>query len=303
MKPTMIVTLRFPRWLFSTLLTCFILSALPSLVSSESVAHLFEGEKDLPPIPEGITVGAYYYPWHGDDFHRNDGYLRDLLNPRHQPVLGEYDDTRHEVVAQHLAWSRQANIRLWVCSWWGEGSREDSTISNVILQHSDLGTHKIALLYESTGRLKESENWSTHRVGPDMERMCTSFFDHPNYYKVDEKPVVVIYLSRVLDKRGVLSEVTDIMRETAMQVCNTEIFIIGDQIWNKPPASNSNYLPFLSLDAVTNYDIYGNTNNPPYAGQHTVDQYYAEQQDWKDRAAQDKVKYVPGVSPGYNVCD
>ena len=69
-----------------------------------------ENRKKLPPIPEGITVGAYYYPWHGDDFHRFGGYLRDLLEPRHQPVLGEYDDTRPEVIAQHLAWSRQANI-------------------------------------------------------------------------------------------------------------------------------------------------------------------------------------------------
>ena len=67
------------------------------------------------------------------------GYLRDLLEPRHQPVLGEYDDTHPEVIAQHLAWSRQANIQLWVCSWCGLWFREDTTISNAI----------ITLLYES----------------------------------------------------------------------------------------------------------------------------------------------------------
>ena len=101
-------------------------------------------------IPEGITVGAYYYhPWHADDFHHNEGYLHDLLEPWHQPVLGEYDDTRPEVIAQHLAWNRQANIQLWVCSWCGLWFREDTTISNTILKHPNLGDHKITLLYES----------------------------------------------------------------------------------------------------------------------------------------------------------
>jgi hypothetical protein len=166
----------------------FILLCVSTCTRVESFHHLLDS--DLPPIPEGIKVGAYYYPWHADDFHRDDGYLRDLLDPRHQPTLGEYDDTRPEIIAQHLAWSRQANIRLWVCSWWGAGAREDTTISNVIMKHTDLGDHQIALLYESTGRVKSSENWDPKRVGPDVERMCDVYFDHPNYYKVDGKPVI-----------------------------------------------------------------------------------------------------------------
>jgi hypothetical protein len=124
---------------------------------------------------------------------------------------------------------------LWVCSWWGAGSREDTTISNVIMKHTDLGDHQIALLYESTGRIKSSENWDPKRVGPDIKHMCDTYFDHPNFYKVDGKPVILMYLARVLHGVDVLGDVVAIMRETARQHCNKELFIIGDQVWSTLP--------------------------------------------------------------------
>ena len=212
--------------------------------------------------------------------------------------MGEYDDTRPEVIAQHLAWSRQANIKLWVCSWWGPGSREDETIRTAILPNPDLGKHQIALLYESTGRVKAAEGWSPHRVQDDMRHICQEYFDHPNYYKVDGVPVIVMYLSRLLHKADALETVVTIMRETAREVCDTEIFILGDQVWG--PAPTEEYMPFELLDAVTNYDIYGNVNKAPFAGQQAVNNYYQDQREWSVQAAKRGVRYVPGVSPGYN---
>ncbi len=57
-------------------------------------------------------VGAYYYPWHQNDFHNGDGYLRQELLPPQAPTLGEYDDSDPEVISQHLAWFRKSNIGL-----------------------------------------------------------------------------------------------------------------------------------------------------------------------------------------------
>jgi hypothetical protein len=68
------------------------------------------------PPPSNTTVGVYYYPWHSDDFHRNQGFVREQLKPRQEPTLGQYDDTEAASIGQHLEWSRKANIRLWVCS-------------------------------------------------------------------------------------------------------------------------------------------------------------------------------------------
>jgi glycoprotein endo-alpha-1,2-mannosidase len=262
---------------------------------------------EVPAIPKDIMVGAYYYPWYSDDFHRGDGYVRDKLIPRHQPTLGEYDDTKHKVVAQHLAWSRQANINLWLTSWWGRGRREDITISEVIMKHEDLGDHQIALLYESTSRVRQDEGWTTQRVASDMNHICRTYFQNDNYYKIDGKPVLAMYLTRSLHENDVLGKVTQIMRDTAKEVCKTEIYIIGDQVWGNAPNPSEDYPPFDYLDALTNYDLYGNTDDSTstrkrsaHASQGTVDRYYKQQADWRARAIANNVNYIPAVSPGYN---
>ncbi|KAG7363841.1 glycosyl hydrolase family 99 protein [Nitzschia inconspicua] len=257
-----------------------------------------------------ITVGVYYYPWHGKDFHRgtrNDGYLRNQLIEPQFPMLGEYDDTRPEVIAQHFLWSQRARISLWVCSWWGPNRREDNTIRNVILKHTELPKqHKITLLYEGGGRgIRASTNWDTSNVYPDMQYICTTYFSHPNYYRINNKPVIVIYLSRQMYNRGVLKTVLQKMRQAAKDKCNCELYIIGDHVWKSPPSNAAAFYepfdtPMASLDAVTNYDVYGNVGSTPYTTQAKLDQHYQRQRQWKTFSEGKGVAYIPGVSPGYN---
>jgi glycoprotein endo-alpha-1,2-mannosidase len=245
-------------------------------------------------------VGAYYYPWYREAHKwHGEGYLRREVGQ--QPTLGEYDDALPSTVAQHLAWSRKANINLWLTSWWGKDRREDKTILGVILKHADLGDHRIALFYETLYRVK-SEDWDTKRVAPDMEHICQTYFQNENYYKIDGKPVMAMYLTRVLHNNGVLGEVTKIMRATARKVCDTEIYLIGDQVFGGAPNAREDYHPFDYLDAVTNYDLYGNTGGGKntHADQGTVDRYYLEQGRWRERANAKNAGYVPAVSPGYN---
>ena len=108
-------------------------------------------EVQRPDSSTDIMVGVYYYPWHADDFHRGQGYLREKLGQC--PTLGEYDDSDPVTIERHLSWSKQANIGLWVSSWWGPGSREDETLLNSILPLPELGDHKVALFYETTSRI------------------------------------------------------------------------------------------------------------------------------------------------------
>jgi glycoprotein endo-alpha-1,2-mannosidase len=247
-----------------------------------------------------ITVGVYYYPWHGDNFHNGGGYLRNQLDPPQLPELGEYDDTKDETIQQHLSWSRQANINLWVASWWGANRLEDDTIKNVILQHDDLGDMKIALHYETSGRIRADEGYSTDRVRGDIEYMCATYFDHPNYYRIDGRPVLVMYISRKYWLLGILEEIILLMR-TAADGCGHSIYLVGDQVFQQPPAASEVYMPFFYLDAVTNYDVYGSMRSPTYyAGADVVDAYYQEQQIWRTRALAQQCSFIPAVSPGFN---
>lgn len=247
--------------------------------------------------PSNITVGAYYYPWHGNDFHNGQGYLRRELNQG--PVLGEYNDTDPKVIAQHLSWSRQANIQLWITSWWGPNRLEDTNIRDVILNHKDLGDHQVGIFYETSGRIPEDRNFSTSNVESDIEYLCKTYFDHPNYYRVDGRPVLFLYLSRKLETAGQMEEVVLLMRSVA-EFWGHDLYLVGDHVFATPPTGDDTFLPFLYLDAVTNYDVYGSMGATGYAGQDAVDSYYHNQHLWRQEARLKKCGYIPAVSPGYN---
>mmetsp|Transcript_3442 Transcript_3442/g.6280 ORF Transcript_3442/g.6280 Transcript_3442/m.6280 type:complete len:471 (+) Transcript_3442:121-1533(+) len=249
-----------------------------------------------------ITVGVYYYPWYKDDFHRGGGYVRKQLSPPQQPWLGEYDDSDPSTVSKHLQWSRQANIHLWVSSWWGEGRREDETLKNTILKHPEIGSHQIAIFYETTGRIKESEGFSTQRVAPDIEYLCREYFGHPNYFHVEEKPVLFVYLTRKLESAGKLSQVLDLMRSSARDAGCGELYIVGDHVFQGPPDVEEVYPPFTILDAVTNYDVYGSMGGKGgYMGRDGVINYYQNQQrQWQAIANDHNCAFIPAASPGYN---
>lgn len=247
-----------------------------------------------PDAPKDVTVGVYYYPWYGgDDFHGG-AYLREHLVPVQEPELGEYNDRDQDVIAQHLAWSQYAGIDLWVSSWWGPGRMTDVTMKDYILPHSDLGELKIALFYETSGRMPDFTDLSN--VEADIEYMADNYFDHPNYYKIDGKPVLFVYLTRVLSGKGLLGETMDLMRSAAAGK-GYELYVVGDQVFGQPPGSIDQ---IGLLDAITNYDVYGSSGANMYAGQSGVNSYYDAQEGWRTKAHAAGASFIPAASPGFN---
>lgn len=252
-------------------------------------------EKPEEPVePAAPLVGVYYYPWYGGSNFHGRRYLREKLVPVQTPELGEYSDRDSEVIAQHLAWCEYAGIGLWVSSWWGPGKMEDVTLKDHILKHPDLNDMQIALFYETSGRMKDFTDVSN--VASDIKYMAENYFNHPNYYKIDGRPVLFIYLTRVLSRNGVLENTMDIMRTTANEA-GFDIYIIGDQVFGQPPSSTDQ---IALLDGITNYDVYGSSGGRIYATQEKVSNYYTAQAGWRSKAHQVGVSFVPAASPGFN---
>jgi hypothetical protein len=130
--------------------------------------------------------------------------------------------------------------------------------------------------------------------------MCDDYFDHPNCYRVDGRPVVVLYISRVLHQKGTLDHAVNAMRQSANS-CGHDIFLVGDNAFSNAPRGV--YEPFLHLDAVTNYDVYGSTmrgKNESHAGTELVDACYQEQEKWRTQAIAHGCQHIPSASPGFN---
>lgn len=212
------------------------------------------------------------------------------------PTLGEYDDSRPETISQHLQWSGQANIGLWITSWWGPNRLEDSNTKDVIMRHENLGDLKIALHYETSNRVRGGLTG----ISNDMEYLCQNYFDHPNYYKIDGRPVIFVYVTRKLESEGNL-EPTILTMRTSASKCGHDVYLVGDHVFESAPDEAEVFVPFWYFDAVTNYDVYGSMGRPsPHAGRTAVDNYYLQQSQWRSSAHASGCRYIPAVSPGYN---
>jgi hypothetical protein len=257
-----------------------------------------------------LLVGAYYYPWYLDDFHRG-GYLREKLQPQQLPMLGEYNDRDVNTTRQHLEWCMGSNIFLWAMSWFGPDTRTDET-SKIIMNYMEsqsfvadfrVSDFKVAMLYEIPSRVRLNSNtgqYDTGKVKSDIEYLASNYFSRPNYLLIDDKPVVYVYLTRLLFANNILDEVIALMRAGANNTGYPEIYIVGDHAFSDPSNLPAEYPPFALLDAVTNYDVYGSMKKSLYAGNQTVQQYYDQQKVWSDKAKAEGCDFIPSSTPGFS---
>jgi glycoprotein endo-alpha-1,2-mannosidase len=240
-------------------------------------------------------VGAHYYPWYGAPRNENDrGWLRKALRgrlePRQLPVSGIYDSRDQEVIGTHIEQSIYAGIDFWSVSWWGAGKREDQTLLEHILTHPEAGKLKYAVLYESTGRLGSFDNPDYSNLIPDFTYMKEHLFSNPHYLKIDDKPVVFIYLTRVYFRHQG-GETLAALREEF-----PNLYLIGDDVFG--PRYRPEYAK--QWDAISAYDIYGQSMQNAGATRKGIERLLINYRNAQEAAHAVGTAFVPGIAPGYN---
>jgi hypothetical protein len=226
------------------------------------------------------------------------------LIPRQEPYpFGEYDDRDPNVIAEHLRFSRKANIRVWVASFFGRSRREDVTLQESILKHPNIGDLKIAIHYETNSVLRRQARTNDPNgfdvgeiyysveeyedpskpasrldrfqgVAGDVDWFCEKYFTNKNYFFINERPVIVIYLTRSIDNGGkfkkfrnpdgtvefwdeyellqaVFDKIVSRPSDSSSPCFGTPLpFLVGDQIFNEYDASRDDVVLGL-MDAIT----------------------------------------------------
>ncbi len=251
------------------------------------------GEEEAGAVPS-LSIGAYYYPWYEAAGAGETGWmskaLRGRLQPQQLPRLGVYGSRDPKVIGDHIAQSRRAGIDFWAVSWWGPNRREDRAFGEAILTHADAGQLKYALLYESTGRLGSMREPNYDKLLDDFAYMAERYFEHPAYLKIDGKPVVFIYLTRVYFRdRG--QEALAQLREKFPR-----LYLVGDDVFGGRYREEDARL----WDAVTAYDVYGQSMQKEGATQAGVDRLRRNYENAKKLANGVGTAFIPGIAPGYN---
>ncbi|ARN55664.1 endo-1,3-alpha-glucanase family glycosylhydrolase [Sedimentisphaera salicampi] len=236
-----------------------------------------------------IKVGAYYYAWHGDNnFHGGaDTVLRYHLSPKQTPVLGWYNQQNNEVISQHYKWAEYAGIDFFVVSFWGKGS--DSILREKMFNNSNRGNTELAVFLEPS--------ISSENISSQMDYLCQNYFNKEGYLHIDGKPAVFIYITRSKSTKQLARYIKNIRSRAAAN--GYEVYLAGDEVWAAP---NRDYEKkrISMLDAVTNYDVYGNLGRRKYVQPSHLNHWQANNKKWKQLAENLGKDFIPAVSPGFN---
>ena len=158
---------------------------------------------------------------------------------------------------------------------------------------------KIAIHYETVGRTDDFTHFSNVRT--DIQFIARNYFRNENYYRIDNKPVIVIYLTRVLSVSDLLCRFIWLMRKGAKDAGFPDIYIVGDQVFGPLTNFTDQKVQDINLlNAITDYDVYGSIAKNGYARAMGVNKFYNDQMIWRNVAKLKGVGFIPIAAPGYN---
>jgi glycoprotein endo-alpha-1,2-mannosidase len=284
--------LKLPSELYRrTLLLVFLAAgaSLHSTEAAESIATVNVVTQDHWPENRPI-VGAYYYPWYGGEESEWRQTLRQRLDPPESPRAGLYRSDDPKVIKEHIAQSLRAGISFWSVSWWGPQSLTDRNFLHAILDHPDAASLRFAVHYETTGRFGDPNHPNLENWEGDLNYLEEHYFSHPNYLRINGRPVLFVYLSRVFlrDQGAALVQ--------AAREGPSGIFIVGDDVFG--PEYRAEWAQ--KFDAVTAYDVYGQSSGIHGSTRQAIDQLATNYREARQAANQVDTAFIPAVSPGFN---
>ena len=253
-------------------------------VAAVNVVGQSHWEKDRP------IVGAYYYPWYVGEESEWQKLLRQQLDPPQAPRAGLYRSDDPKVIKEHIAQSLRAGISFWSVSWWGPHSLTDRNFRHAILDHPDAARLRFAIHYETTGRFGDPNDSDHKNWADDIEYLEKNYFSHPNYLRINGRPVVFVYLSRVFFREQGAALVQEARAKAS------DIFIVGDDVFGEGYQAEW----ARNFDAVTAYDVYGQSSGVHGSTRQAINQLATNFQQARRAANQVGTAFIPAVSPGFN---
>ncbi len=201
---------------------------------------------ELPAPAEAFTLGAYYYTWWTPE-----EWKKGITG---QSRYGEYRSDDPLVAGNHITDARNAGVGVFAVNWFGGDS--DRAMRAGLLSAPNLDQIQFCIHYDIAIRFSLA-NLSLDLSKPvprlafqrDMQYIADTYMNHPRYFRLGGRPVVMIYLSRVIG--GDLEGELDLVR-TALKEKGIDVYIVGDEVYD------GNFHPerIRLFDAVTAYNLY-----------------------------------------------
>lgn len=249
--------------------------------------YLGESAQDIKKEERKTIVYCDYYTWHNEE-HWKRGHSN-------IPLLGFYDSLDAEIIGQHIDWAETYGIDVFKIEYIPQF--DDSIIGGIL--NADTGSVKLCLMYdsmlrfESIGYKDPPYDFDNAEIADtflkDMDHIADTYFGHPNYFTINGRPVLWIYIVR--DFAGNYKKVIETARNNLAEK-GYDVYLVGDVVfWNYRLSAIG---PF---DAISCYTA--------YAGRPVNTAEFAERLKllymvWKTAAVLAGKDFIPAAIPAYD---
>ncbi|MBU4174986.1 MAG: hypothetical protein KJ907_12190 [Actinobacteria bacterium] len=147
--------------------------------------------KDILPIGGRIEetaademVWAFYYPWYDSPETWNSDLLMDVPET-------PYVSHDQGAIELHVDQAKSAGIDGFISSWWGPGSYTDENLE-ILLDVAEKKDFYVSINFET---LNEEGPRDQGEILAWLKYLIKTYGDHPALYKVDGKPLIVLWAS------------------------------------------------------------------------------------------------------------
>ncbi len=251
----------------------------------------------IPPVvapKSDYDVGVYYFPgWFN--------YSRwSVLNdyPERSPVLGYYREGEPEVADWHIKWMAEHGINFIIYDWyWNNGSRSLEHALHNGLFNADLRNQmKFCLLWANHNPEGTSSEDDLIKV---TQYWLDNYFLRPEYYKIDGKPVMVIFAPRrFTDDIGVeaVKRSFEKMRRMCQEKGLPGLYLVA---CSGPSPNDIKLIDDAGYDAISGYNYPSAGTNGELRAPYDVN-IKGYEGIWKSIAKSSTLRYIPVTDPGWD---
>jgi hypothetical protein len=177
------------------------------------------------PVKSGYEIGALYFP----GWSKVEAWEK-IWNvaPERKPVLGWYDEANPEVIDWQIKWAAENGMSYFLVDWYWDrgGQHHDHWVK--AFQHAKYKAYLKWAVMWANHNPKGSHSEADQRAVTEF--WCENYFNTPEYYRIDGRPVVVIWQPENFDTdmgEGGCRRALAISQETAKAHGHKGIYFIA----------------------------------------------------------------------------